>query len=581
MPYDASARPPVPAFSRTFFGARETFTRIGTGELGGKANGLRFIRDVLASRLDATRFPAVRIDVPTLTVLATDVFDRFLQLNELEAVLGQGLADGRLALAFQRAQFPPELVGDLRALVDQVRSPLAIRSSSLLEDALYRPFAGVYATKMIPNNQPDADTRFRTLVEAVKFVYASTFFRGARHYRETTGADAEKMAVVIQEVVGRRHDRRFYPDVSGVARSWNFYPSGRARPADGVITLALGLGKTIVDGGIAWSYSPARPRALPPVASARDLVKNTQRDFWAVNMGPPPAYDPLVETEYLAKGDLADAEFDGVLASLASTYDAQSDRLTLGTGRPGPRALTFAPLLDAEILPLNPLLRELVQVSEAATGGAVEIEFALTIEGGPGSAARLGFLQVRPMAVPAEEVDVELDALDAPDVLVASDLTMGNGRNLTLRDIVYVRPEAFDVRVTREVARELGAVNRELVECGRHYVLIGFGRWGSSDPWLGIPIGWDDISGARALVEAQLESFRVEPSQGSHFFHNLMSFGVSYFAVPAGGRGRIDWPWLDGTEAVREGRYVRHVAVGAPLRIAVDGRTGRGVICRP
>ena len=289
-----------------------------------------------------------------------------------------------------------------------MHSPLAVRSSSLLEDALRRPFAGVYETKMLPNNQPEPGSRFQRLAEAIKLVYASTFFRGARAYRQAAGEgdEVEKMAVMIQEVVGVRHGKRFYPDLSLVAKSFNYYPSGRARPEEGVVNLALGLGKTIVDGGVCWSYCPTYPKAPPPFGSVSQLLKETQNRFWAVNMGPPPAYDPIAETEYLVEGDLADAEYDGVLRHLASTYDPQRDRLSPGIGGKGPRALTFGPLLDFADIPLNSLVRNLLTVCEEAFGEKVEIEAAMTLPGQGSEEARLGFLQVRPMVAPESAVEI-------------------------------------------------------------------------------------------------------------------------------------------------------------------------------
>jgi hypothetical protein len=571
----------LPPFRRVFFGTPERLTRIGTGRLGGKGAGLRFMRDVLEARVPDGRLGDVRIDVPALTILGTDVFDRFLQLNHLHDVLGAGLDDDRLALAFQQTELPPEIVGDLRALVEQVRTPLAVRSSSLLEDALARPFAGVYVTKMIPNHQPDATSRFRRLTEAIKFVYASTYASAARRYRARTGQPeaAEKMAVVVQEVVGRRHLDRFYPDVSGVARSWNYYRFGRARPEDGVVVLALGLGKTIVDGGVAWSYVPRLPRAVPPFASARDLLERTQQAFWAVHIGSAGIYDPTRETEFLVHASLADAEFDGTLRHTASTYDPQADRLTPGVGRPGARAITFAPLLDLETVRLNDAIRQLVRIAEDAASGAVEIEFAITIDGGAGAAARIGFLQVRPMVVPSEVVSVDDEEMTPARALAFTRDGLGNAVVDDLRDIVYLPPERFEARHTGAIAQELDAINRALVSENRPYVLIGFGRWGTSDPWLGVPVTWDQIAGARIIVEAQLGSLAPEPSQGSHFFHNLSSFGVGYFPVPLA--DPIDWGWLAAQPARAETPFARHVRLDAPLTAKVDGRTGRGVILKP
>lgn len=575
-------RPEIPRFDRRAFDGTQGFTRLGDGSLGGKAQGLAAVRDVLASRLDPREFPGLTVAIPDLLVLATDVFDAFMAQNDLWPVARGDGSDEEIAHAFQRGRLPVEYVGDLRALIAQTRVPLAVRSSSLLEDAMFEPFAGVYATKMIPNNQPETDARFQRLVEAIKFVYASTFFRGARAYRRATRApDAEeKMAVVVQEVVGRRFGERFYPHVAGVIRSWNFYPTGAARPEEGVVDLALGLGKTIVDGGRAWTYSPAHPAAAPPFASAAARLKQTQTRFWAVNMGRPPAFDPIRETEYLVEAGLSEAEYDGALDWLVSTYDAESDRLVLGAGRPGPRVVDFAPLLQLDELPLNALVRRLLPACEEAVGQKVEIEFALSLDPRGEDPARFGFLQVRPMVVSQAEVDVADEELGSEAALVASEQVMGNGLVETIRDVVYVRPEAFEAAATRRIAGELEELNRPLAADGRPYLLLGFGRWGSSDPWLGIPVEWSQIAGARAIVEATLPEMNVERSQGSHFFHNITSFQVFYFQVHHAGPHRVDWAWLDGQPAAAQTEHCRRVSLAIPLTVKVDGRTGRGVILR-
>jgi hypothetical protein len=432
---------------------------------------------------------------------------------------------------------------------------------------------------MIPGNQPDVAARFKSLTDAVKFVYASTFFHEARAYRRAGGERLapEKMAVVIQEVVGCRHAERFYPDVSGVARSWSFYPIGPAQPKDGVVDLALGLGKTIVDGGACWSISPAHPKRPPPVASARELVSVTQSRFWAVNVGPPPHYDPMTETEFLVQPGLAEAESDGTMRYAASTYDPASDRVVPGLGRPGPRVLDFAPMLVWGELPLLPALRRLLTACEDALRGPVEIEFALSLPAG--EPARLGFLQVRPLLVSSDVVDVAEEELRAPEAIVASRAALGNGRR-EVRDVVLVDPASFETRFTPQIASEIEAVNRELVEAGRPYLLIGFGRWGSADPWLGIPVRFDQIAGARGIVEAALPSLNPEPSQGSHFFHNLQSLSVLYFTVPLGSSSAIDWSWLARQATVGRSDHVRHLRTEAPLVLRVDGRTRRGVVSR-
>jgi Pyruvate phosphate dikinase, AMP/ATP-binding domain len=572
----------VPRFDRDLFGSGERFTRIGRGELGGKASGLILAERALAAASGGDDLRGFEVGIPRLTVLATGVFDEFMSENALWDVARSGDPDRHVALAFQRAQLPVGVVGDLRGLVEKIHTPLAVRSSSLLEDALEHPFAGVYATKMTPNNQPDPDTRFRRLVEAVKFVYASTFSRNAVDFRRAIGKTDldEKMAVIVQEVVGSRHGDRFYPDLSGVARSFNFYSSARGSPEEGIANLALGLGKTIVDGGVSWAFCPARPKAPPPYDSARDLVARTQLDFWAVNMGKPPDYDPAAETEYLVRATLADAEADGVLALLASTYDGASDRLLPGTGARGPRVLTFAPLLVLELRPVARLVEHLLDVARKALGHEVEIEFAATIPADANAPARLGFLQARAMSLSTEPVEILPGEADAPDAIVASASAMGNGIDRTIRDIVYVAPDRFDAAATRDIAAEIASINHALHAEARPYLLIGFGRWGTQDPWLGIPVDWSQISGARSIVEASLPGMQPDPSQGSHFFHNITAFGVSYFTIGPAAPGRVDWAWLARESSAWEGRFVRHVRLDAPLTLKIDGRRGAGVIRR-
>jgi Pyruvate phosphate dikinase, AMP/ATP-binding domain len=361
-----------------------------------------------------------------------------------------------------------------------------------------------------------------------------------------------------------------------VARSWNFYPSGAASPGEGALSLALGLGKTIVDGGRAWTCSPAHPRAAPPVAGIEELLDTTQRDFWAVNMGRAPAYDPTREEEYLVRCDLAEAESDGVLRGLASTYDPGSDRLSPGTGAAGVRVLNFAPVLLHEEPPVAEAVTALLKAFEEATEGPVEIEFAVNVH--DAALPRLGFLQVRPMAVAREAVDLAPGELGGPGALVSCERALGNGTIAGIRDVVYVRPALFEARHTRTIAAEIAAANRRLLQQGRPYLLIGFGRWGSSDPWLGIPVAWGDVAGARVIVEATLPAMNVELSQGAHFFHNLISFGVPYLCVAHSAGAAIDWAWLDAQPAVEQAEFVRHVRLPRPLAVKVDGRSGRGVV---
>jgi hypothetical protein len=574
------ALPSLHPFDRRFFTGKEKFTAIGRGALGGKAQGLARIRDVLEREIVPAFRPGIEIAIPTLTVITTEFFDRFMEDNGLYEAPASLPRDDAIANAFQKADLPAALVGDLRALVAQVRTPLAVRSSSLLEDAMFEPFASVYATKMIPNNQLDPDARFAKLVEAVKFVYASTFFKDARNYRQAarrTSAD-EKMAVIIQEIVGLRHGPRFYPHISGVARSFNFYPLGHAKPGDGIIDLALGLGKMIVDDGIAWSFSPAYPQANPPYNTLADLLSQSQVEFWAVNMGWPIEFNPIKETEYLLKYSLADADKDGVLRFLASTYRAQDDKIVYGIAEKGPRIVDFAPILKFDLFPLSRMLRDLLKICEDALGRMVEVEFALTLDEARGTPARFGFLQVRPMVVSEAIVDVAPSEMKGERVLAASESALGNGVLEGIRDIVYVKPETFDIHKTESIASELERLNHRLAAEGRPYLLLGFGRWGTSDPQAGIPVNFGQIGGARVIIESALPETSAMLSQGSHFFHNITSFKVFYFSVSPSDPFPIDWAWLNAQAAVEETAFVRRVRLSAPLLIKVDGRTGRGVI---
>jgi len=571
----------ISEFNRKFFNSDERITQIGSGEIGGKAHGLTSINNILKTEISKDEFPQIEINIPRFTVIKTNVFDTFMKQNNLFEIAYSDLPDDRIAHAFQEANLPFAVLGDLRALITEVKSPLAMRSSSLLEDAKHEPFAGVYASKMTPNNQHDTESRFKKMVEAIKFVYASTFFKSAKDYIKATKhkIEDEKMAVIIQEVVGQRYDDHYYPELSGVARSFNFYPSGPAKPEEGVVNLALGLGKTIVDGGASWAFSPAYPKISPPFGSVPEMLKETQIRFWSVNMGKPSEYNPVKETEYMLKNDIEDAESHGTLRYLASTYDYQADRLDIGIGGEGPRLLNFARLLVMNDIPLNSLIQKLMILCEKAMKDPVEIEFAMTFH--KDKPHQFGFLQVRPMVVSNEEVIIETEKLNREQVLAACKNALGNGTNNVIQDIIYVIPEKFDGTKTWDIAMELESINKGLVSGNAPYLLIGFGRWGSSDPFMNIPVTWGQISGVQAIVEAAIENVNVDLSQGSHFFHNLTSFGVSYFSVAKNEEYPVDWNWLTGQELIEETNYVRHIRLTKPLTIKVDGKSGKGVILKP
>jgi len=565
-------------FNRNFLDPDTPISCLGTGELGGKAEGLAFISDILHSELDQEKFPDIKVEIPSMAILCTDVFDSYMEQNRLYDLAYSDLPDSRVAHAFQKAELPFEVLGDLRSIVEQVHTPLAIRSSSMLEDTKNEPFAGIYHTKMIPNNEYDPDVRFRQLAEAIKFIYASTYFKGAKGYRKTIGHkdEDEKMAVIIQELVGKRYRNRFYPEVAGVARSYNYYPLRPAKPEDGVVNLALGLGKTVVDGGISWAYSPAFPKAEPPFGSVSDMLKETQTEFWLVNMGEPPKYDPINEGEYITQDNITAAEEDGSLQYVASTYNALAGRLSIGIGFNGPRVLTFAPLLVLKLVPFSDLMKSLQSICEQSLGTPVEIEFAMTF-----NPHRFGFLQVRAMAIPTDVVHVSEAELEGENVFVSSEGVLGNGAVENIKDVVYVKPESFDLKHTKSIVPDLESFNDKLLEAGIPYLLIVFGRLGTTDPWLGIPVQWGQICGAKVIVEATLENVRVELSQGAHYFHNMINLGIKYFSLPFNRQYKIDWEWLKEQEIIDETHFVRHIRLEAPLNIRVDGQRSRGVICKP
>ena len=569
------------AFKRDMPFGENDFTIIGDGELGGKANGLVEIKKQLHKAFSDIPPKDIKISIPALTVITDSFFSKFMEMNNLYNLVGDDIKDESLAHHFQQADLPADLTGDLRALISHSNTPLAIRSSSLLEDRLDSPFAGVYQTKMIPNNQTDTSSRFLKLVEAIKFIYASTFFQSARNYQKATGnqIESEKMAVIIQEVVGERHYERFYPNLSGVARSYNFYPIGDARPEEGIVNLALGLGKTIVDGGISWSYSPPYPNISPPFNSIKDLLDQTQKEFWCINMGKPPAYDPINETEYLSRANLMDAEYDNTLKYIASTYDGQSDRVNPGVAGKGPRIINFAPLLELEQFQLNQIIKTLMQACETALKNPVEIEFAMTFPSVTSKTAYFGILQVRPIHISHETVTIGPDECGSRSLIVSANV-LGNGTLSSIRDIVSLKPEKFDFKYSRIIAQDLEKMNRKLIDNDRPYLLVVFGRLGSSDPWLGIPVQWGQISGAKTIVEAKLSHVHVDLSQGSHFFHNISNLKIFYFSPDLNETKSFDWNWLNTQETVQETEFTKHVRLSSPLLVKVDGRKKTGVILK-
>lgn len=573
----------------TFKSTDGFFLRIGGGSLGGKARGLAFIRHLLHKYRTARRFPGVRISVPPSVVLATDVFDRFLSENNLLDFALNSTDDAETMQRFLAASLPAAVRDDLLAFVSEVQYPLAVRSSSLLEDSQYQPFTGVYETFMLANQHEDLLTRLEQLMEAIKRVYASTFSQHAKAYVRATPyrLEEEKMGVILQQVVGTIHSsqdsgQRFYPDFSGVVRSHNFYPVPPMSFGDGIAAVALGLGRAVVDGGKCLTFCPRYPRNIVQFSSVEDILANSQREFWAMELDHTERQaDPLADLREVRFG-LDVAESDGTLHYLGSTYSADNHVIYDGLSRPGTRIVSFAPILKHGVFPLAAILERLTKTGEEAFGRPVEIEFAVRLPHTPQESAEFGFLQIRPLVLSREGQELRMEDVNSDRLICQSSMVLGNGRIADLRDMVVVDFHRFERARSQEVAEGVAQLNAKLNDRGTPYLLIGVGRWGSNDPWLGIPVEWDEISGARVIVEAGFRDFRVTPSQGSHFFQNLTAFQVGYFTVnPDAGEGFVDWQWL-GAQAAVEGRgCVRHLRFEEPLVVVMNGKTSRGMIFKP
>jgi hypothetical protein len=566
----------------TFDGTGSFFARIGGGSLGGKARGLAFLRYLLKDHDAERRRPGVTVAVPPAVVIATDCFEEFLAKNQLLELALRGNDDQEILRRFLAAPLPRGVMADLRRFLEHVRWPLAVRSSSLLEDSQYLPLTGVYQTYMLPNNHPNLKQRLEQLVQAIKRVYASTFSQHAKGYLKATPyrLEEEKMAVILQKVVGARHGNRYYPDFAGVARTHNFYPAPPLQAADGVAAVALGLGRAVVEGERCLNFSPRHPRRILNFSSVEDILANSQREFWGLELdqtGPADAEATMRETRF----PITVAEGDGTLAAVGSTYSAEDHAVHDGLSRPGVRLVTFAPVLKHDVFPLAEILVELLQLGRQGVNREAEIEFAVRLGGG-GEPAEFGFLQVRPLVLMREsEVGALAEARDE-DLICRSPRVLGSGVLTELKDLVVVDSHRFDRAQSQAVAQQVARCNAMLTAEGRPYGLIGVGRWGSRDPWLGIPVTWDEIAGARVIVEAGFRDVRVTPSQGSHFFQNLTSFQVGYFTVNAeSGEGFVDWDWVMAQPAVLELPLVRHLRFDLPLVVKMGGRDGRGVMYKP
>jgi CheY-like chemotaxis protein len=560
------------------------FLVLGRGSLGGKGRGLAFMFRQLGQWLKDDRIQGIKARLPRTLIIGADESDAFLKENEIEATSFGGLADDAILRRFAHCQLSHRLRECLGHYVMRVNVPLAVRSSGLLEDSHRQPLAGLYATYMLPNNHPDFEVRLNHLATAMKLVYASAYVERPRRYFEAIGQDLAEagMAVIVQEVAGRRYGRHFYPAISGVAQSHNYYPIFQMKPEDGVATIALGLGKQVVEGGDAVRFCPRYPQVLPQFRSPAEVMRVAQREFFALDLERSEA-DLLGGTDAtLARLQLSQAEADGTLALAGSVVATDEDRIYDGVGRRGSRVVTFARILKHNVFPLCAILNELFEACRRDLGFAVEIEFAVDLDPDPSRESEFYFLQMRPLVASRERCDVASDSIPPDKLLCRSQRVLGNGRIEGLRDVVYVDCATFDRGRSAEVASVVAEINERLTRERRHYVLVGPGRWGSFDPWIGIPVAWHQISGARVIVEVPAKDLPMEPSQGTHFFHNMTSAGIGYFSLGESNEKEfIRWELLNALPGEEIALGVRHVRLTHPLSVRMDGQTQQGVISLP
>ena len=572
----------VAVYQKERFDEYSNFARIGDGSLGGKGRGLAFI-GAMVKRYPKLEHDHFAVTIPKTVVICTDIFDEFMETNELYPVALSDVDDETILKYFLRASLPARLIEDLMAFFDVVKSPIAVRSSSLLEDSHYQPFAGIYSTYMVPKLEDKYDM-LRTLSDAIKAVYASVFYRDSKAYMTATSnlIDQEKMAIVLQEVVGNRYNDRFYPTISGVARSLNFYPIGNEKAEDGIANIALGLGKYIVDGGQTLRFSPRHPHNILQMSTMDFALRETQTRFYALDLKNLADQFSVDDSFNLLRLNLKDADADGSLKFIVSTYDPYDQVIRDGYYPGGRKILSFVNVLQHEVFPLADTLDQILHVGQDEMGRPIEIEFAVNIDPQNLGFATFYLLQVRPIVDNKEVMEEDLTLVEQEDTILTSTNVLGHGIVTDVQDIIYVKTGAFCSSNNQSIAYDIEKMNRQFTGEEKNYVLVGPGRWGSSDSWLGIPVKWPHISNARVIVECGLENYRVDPSQGTHFFQNLTSFGVGYFTInPFKGDGWFDEGYLNSLPAVEETEYLRHVRFDKQVVIKMDGKKSLGVVLKP
>ncbi|HNX86539.1 MAG TPA: PEP/pyruvate-binding domain-containing protein [Bacteroidales bacterium] len=571
-------------FDRDRYDEYLQFARIGEGSIGGKARGLAFLDSLIKRNRLTDYFADVVISIPRTVVLGTDIFDEFMEENNLYEIALSDRNDKEILTRFVKARLPFRIHEDLYRFISCINNPIAIRSSSLLEDSHYQPFAGIYSTYMIPNIKFNDRVMIDKLGEAIKSVYASAYFKDSKSYMAATlnMIDEEKMGIVLQEVTGRQYGDRFYPAISGVARSINFYPIAPERPEDGIANIAFGLGKYIVDGGVGIRFSPRYPRKILQLSTPDLALSETQKTFFALDLRPESFSPSTDDTVNLLKLRIKEAEVDSALKLVASTFDYDSHQLKEGTLYDGKRIVTFSQLLSHDTMPLAEIIRMALEIGQREMNKPVEIEFAVNLDLPKDQPKVFSLLQIRPIAGQDETIHLKQEEILREETLLISNHALGNGIIKNIQDVIYIKPETFEASRSQEMVHRLDRLNDQFTSGKKNYILIGPGRWGSSDPWLGIPVKWPQISSARLIVESGLEHYRIDPSQGTHFFQNLTSFRVGYFTVnPFINEGYYDLEFLNAHPAAFEDEYVRHVHFEKPLRVAIDGKKNFGVVFKP
>jgi hypothetical protein len=574
----------ITEFSRDHYDGRAEFLRIGGGSLGGKGRGLAFINNLINCYPVYKAFPGIKISVPRSAVICTDAFDQFMEFNQLTGFALGEHSDEEVFEAFNNATIPPSVREDLKAYLTVADFPMAVRSSSLLEDSHYQPFAGIYDTYFLPNNHQLPEARLTRLAAAIKLIYASVYCSNSRNYIEATGnrSEEEKMAIILQEIAGQNRDGYYYPVFSGMARSYNFYSVGRMKPEEGISYVALGLGKTIMEGENCLFFSPSNPQILPQFSTPQDYLRNTQREFFALDLNNSDVFPHKGGDDGLVKLKMNESEQHGVLRFVGSTYSADNDRIYSGIGRKGARIVTFDPILKSKIFPLDDILKYLLQLGSKAMNAPIEMEFAVEINPDENKPDEFRFLQIRPMLVDASFDDIDEFDGNLEQIFCKSNQALSNGRIDGIQDIVFVKTEGFERANMGQMADQVGLYNQKFRDEGKAYMLVGPGRWGTSDRWLGIPTKWDQISSAQLIVEADYGDFVVEPSFGTHFFQNLITFQIGYLTINSSHENNyLDWDWLNQLEAASETEFVRHVRLDGPMNIMIDGRNGKAVVLKP